>query len=255
MIHGPFAMVARSVLNDKRMTMRAKGLFAYLYSKPPEWDFNYKRIADDHKESKNVVLVTIRELESLGYLVRQKLHTGRTLYHLTYDISLPEWKERLANMGIACAQNLLVGNSGTVSKIVSESNKDFANSEISGVFPHNSLNPAQGSVESGPPPIVTAAPPSKEERSKLQARFKDFYPFLAESLRKVADADIIPPPIPQARAAFNRVSKYTDDQIKEIIRSFCLTPIAKEHPTVNAALSTASINRWIMSNRKSRYFQ
>lgn len=81
----PFTQVANCVLNDPNLTARAKGLFAYLYSKPDDWDFNYIRISKDHKESKNTILSAIHELEQYGYLEREKLPSGRMVYILTYD--------------------------------------------------------------------------------------------------------------------------------------------------------------------------
>jgi len=84
----PFTMVANCVLNDQRLSLKAKGLFAYLYSKPDGWHFSYKRIAQDHKEGERAILVALNELTQCGYLRRKKRNDGRMDYYLTYNPKL-----------------------------------------------------------------------------------------------------------------------------------------------------------------------
>lgn len=82
----PFAQVANSVLNDKNLTWEAKGLYAYIYSKPENWDFSAKRIADDSPfSSRESVERILNELEEAGYLKRSRLSSGKMNYFLTHD--------------------------------------------------------------------------------------------------------------------------------------------------------------------------
>jgi len=113
----PFTQIANSVLNNPEITARAKGLFAYLYSKPDTWNFNYIRIAKDHKESKNTILKTLKELESFGYLTREKLPDGRSVYHLTFEPNTKDRSEATEqpNTKIARDQNSQRPKLGTIS--------------------------------------------------------------------------------------------------------------------------------------------
>ena len=95
----PFTQIANCVLNDKKLTARAKGIFAYLFSKPNDWDFNYVRVAQDHKESKNTILKTIQELEKYGYLERRRLSSGRIEYFLNYEPVTKDWSEAKTKVG------------------------------------------------------------------------------------------------------------------------------------------------------------
>jgi len=83
----PFTQVANCVLNDENLSFKAKGIFAYLYSKPQDWNFNYKRISKDSSDGEDAVLSGLRELENAGYLIRRKLHSGRIQYEIMYDKS------------------------------------------------------------------------------------------------------------------------------------------------------------------------
>lgn len=79
----PFTQVANGVLNDARITAKAKGIYAYLYSKPDGWSFESKRISNDMKDSRDSIRSGIKELEEYGYLIRYKLPNGRMVYKIT----------------------------------------------------------------------------------------------------------------------------------------------------------------------------
>lgn len=83
----PFTQVANSVLNDKNITLQAKGLFAYIYSKPDGWDFSSERIARDCKNGIRAVKNILNELEEAGYLKRQRRKTGKMMYVISHNKS------------------------------------------------------------------------------------------------------------------------------------------------------------------------
>lgn len=82
----PFTQVANFVLNDPKISLAAKGLYAYLYSKPIDWDFSEQRIAIESKNSRTSVRTAIQELEENGYLTRIKQSNGRMLYSVTFRV-------------------------------------------------------------------------------------------------------------------------------------------------------------------------
>lgn len=125
----PFTQVANDVLNDRNLSMRAKGLFAYIYSKPDGWDFSYKRIAEDHKDGKSAVLSALKELEKRGCLKRQKMNTGRVEYFLTYEPSTENRSQASKpDTEIPYLGNTLLGKIGTISnkeaEVIKSSNKE-----------------------------------------------------------------------------------------------------------------------------------
>lgn len=81
----PFTQVANAVLNDKRLSWKAKGLFAYLYSKPNDWDFNGDRVTADGSDGRKAVFSGLKELEQGKYLKRSKQPDGRMVYEITFD--------------------------------------------------------------------------------------------------------------------------------------------------------------------------
>lgn len=74
---------AEAIWRDSSITMKAKGLFAYMKTKPPLWDFSCKRIASEMRDSIDAVQTAMKELEGFGYLNRMKLGSGRLIHTLS----------------------------------------------------------------------------------------------------------------------------------------------------------------------------
>lgn len=79
-----FAQIKNEVLQDRSLSWKAKGIFAYIYSKPENWDFAIDRISFDSQDGYDSTNTGIKELEEWGYLERIKLKTGRIEYQIRY---------------------------------------------------------------------------------------------------------------------------------------------------------------------------
>lgn len=80
-----FAQVSNSVLCDPKLSLKAKGMFAYFYSKPSTWNFSADRVALETKDARKSILAAMKELESAGYLQRKRLANGRVAYFLSFE--------------------------------------------------------------------------------------------------------------------------------------------------------------------------
>ncbi len=86
----PFTQVANEVLNDKTLSAKAKGLYAYLYSKPEGWNFSMHRIINDMADGRDSIANGLKELEDNKYLVRERLSNGRMDYKLSLIRKKPD---------------------------------------------------------------------------------------------------------------------------------------------------------------------
>lgn len=93
----PFTMVANEVLYNKNLSFKAKGLYAYLFSKPDTWDFSGDRIIMETVDGRKAIFSALKELETLGYLFRCRLSNGKMEYHLKHSANslLPKKDNRL----------------------------------------------------------------------------------------------------------------------------------------------------------------
>ena len=80
-----YAQIKNEVLTDTKISLKAKGLFAYLYSKPDDWDFSGDRMAKENMEGRKAIYAALKELEIEGYLSRTKKPDGKVVYHISFS--------------------------------------------------------------------------------------------------------------------------------------------------------------------------
>lgn len=88
-IDNNFGIAPNKLLNDEKISLKAKGLFVYIQSKPEGWSFSAERIALSQRDGLDSVKSAIKELEEHGYLIRQKRHTDLGKWEQTYNLCIP----------------------------------------------------------------------------------------------------------------------------------------------------------------------
>lgn len=69
----PYVMIDKFGLNDDRLSWKAKGLLAYLLSKPDDWQIYERELIKRSKDGRDAVRTGMRELEKYGYMSRRQL--------------------------------------------------------------------------------------------------------------------------------------------------------------------------------------
>lgn len=69
-----FVMIQNAALADERLSFKARGLLAYMLSRPPGWTTSAERLAAMAKDGRDSVRTGLRELEEHGYLTRKRTH-------------------------------------------------------------------------------------------------------------------------------------------------------------------------------------
>ena len=87
-IKDKFATTPNEILNHEELSLRAKGMFAFLQSKPENWQFSNDRIALQLKESSKVVRKVLQELEQFGLLKRSNRKKDEEGKWTGYDYTL-----------------------------------------------------------------------------------------------------------------------------------------------------------------------
>ncbi len=82
----PFAQIANIVLNDPNLTFKAKGLYAYMISKPDNWNFTIQSIASQVKDGKASIQAGIKELKESGWIKYYKYKNGSGVYWIRNDV-------------------------------------------------------------------------------------------------------------------------------------------------------------------------
>jgi hypothetical protein len=69
-----YTTISNFALNDSNLSLKAKGLWAYIMSQSDEWKINYRGLMSQLKEGQRSILGALHELEDAGYLIRGQTH-------------------------------------------------------------------------------------------------------------------------------------------------------------------------------------
>jgi hypothetical protein len=71
-----FTTVPNIIINDKTISLKAKGIYLFLISKPDNWVFSVDRIASQNSDGENSVRTALKELETKRFLKRVQINKG-----------------------------------------------------------------------------------------------------------------------------------------------------------------------------------
>lgn len=75
-----FTMIPNWLINNQSISLKSKGLFIFLASKPNDFSFSIERIAKLNKEGENAIKTALKELEAVGLLIRKKFKGNDGLF-------------------------------------------------------------------------------------------------------------------------------------------------------------------------------
>jgi len=93
-----FITISNSFLRDKRLSFKAKGLFAYMYSFDESWNFTLNSISKQQEEGVHSIRSAINELKTYGYIVYRKFSNGTGIYYLDDEPHLKKDEEIINNI-------------------------------------------------------------------------------------------------------------------------------------------------------------
>ena len=72
-----YTRMSNQHLKDKRLTLKAKGLMSVMLSLPENWDYTLRGLAAISKEGVDAISEAVKELERLGYVIRNRKRDER----------------------------------------------------------------------------------------------------------------------------------------------------------------------------------
>ena len=72
-----YVVMSNHPLRDKRITLKAKGLMAFMLSNKDDWDYTLVGLSKALKEGVSAIRSTVTELENYGYVSRRKLRDSK----------------------------------------------------------------------------------------------------------------------------------------------------------------------------------
>lgn len=72
-----YVTICTIALRDKNLSLKAKGLYAFMANLPSEWDYTIAGLVAVLKEGRDAVISAINELIENGYLQRYRVRTAK----------------------------------------------------------------------------------------------------------------------------------------------------------------------------------
>lgn len=87
-----YTQVPNEILQDNRISWKAKGILSFLMSRPNEWEFYMDEIKANSTDGKRALQSGIKELEEIGYLLRNPIYNKEKGRFFGWDwiLDLPE---------------------------------------------------------------------------------------------------------------------------------------------------------------------
>lgn len=126
-----FGTTPNHLLNDKNISLKAKGLYTFIQSKPSNWSFSAERITLQTKDGLDGVKTALRELEEHGYLTRRKFKNVKGQWDSEYALHVFSENGK-SHGGKTHVGKSNVGKPTNISNkdiVIKTSNKDTENSE------------------------------------------------------------------------------------------------------------------------------
>lgn len=86
---GGYVVIPNEVINDERLSMKARGILLYLLGRPPGWRFAAERIARvTPKEGREAILSGLKELSDAGYYRWTRVRVGGGRFAVVTEVAV-----------------------------------------------------------------------------------------------------------------------------------------------------------------------
>lgn len=86
--HEKYAVISQAMLRDSRLSFAARGLLAYLLSKPSDWTMQTEDLIAQSPAGRDAVYSMLKELETCGYLKRERVRDAKG--HVSWETTVYE---------------------------------------------------------------------------------------------------------------------------------------------------------------------
>lgn len=83
-----YSQISNFLLNDKDLSLKAKGLYSFMFSKPDDFNFTIRSLSKLLLEGQRSIMATLQELKDKGWVSYTKFHDGSGEYYLNENPNL-----------------------------------------------------------------------------------------------------------------------------------------------------------------------
>ncbi|WP_457747453.1 hypothetical protein [Sulfurimonas sp.] len=116
-----FTQIPNRLLNDDNLSLKAKGLYSYMQSKPEKWAFHLNGMQKQLKESRGTIISIINELVTHNYIKKIKIKKNGKQQVNQY-ILLADSNKQIPNVKVEKSESKNSTDSNTVNSNMCKSN-------------------------------------------------------------------------------------------------------------------------------------
>lgn len=132
-----YTVLSNHHLRNKEMSLKAKGLLSVILSLPDNWEYSINGFVAISKESKSSIQSTIKELEKLGYVTRERKQGSDGKFFYEYNVferpltEIPRTENPCTD--IPCSENMpqLNTNKSSTKELNTNTNNIYGDSKES----------------------------------------------------------------------------------------------------------------------------
>ena len=159
-IKANYGAVPREAMDGKHMSLKAKGLLAYLLCMPDNWQIYVSELANHHKEHKDTIAKAINELIDSGYVVREQVRENGRFRGYDYSVYDYQVTAKTVN-GKTISEKTVYGKSNT--------------NKIDSTKKDNTKKERESKKKNSPPPFI------EENRTALKKQIANVRKFTSVS--------------------------------------------------------------------------
>ncbi len=88
-----YTHISNELLEDSRLSYRARGIASFLLSKPDDWEIKIEYLMRVGVEGEKAIRTALHELAQYGYLMRARVREGDHIRTVTYIADYPAYLE------------------------------------------------------------------------------------------------------------------------------------------------------------------
>lgn len=115
-----FTVLSNDLIEDSRLSFKARGLLAYLLSRPDGWQTDAGRLASQGPDGRSAILAGLKELEKAGYLKRTRSQGERGRWSTACEVFDTPTGVRFSDVGSPAAGLPNAGQSASKTKTESK---------------------------------------------------------------------------------------------------------------------------------------
>jgi hypothetical protein len=123
----PYGSSPRKLLEDRNISLKAKGIYAFMECKSDGWNFTASSMSSQLKESRKTILVAMQELKATGWLTYHKNKNGSGVYELIGNYVITPKSEKVTKALQTHSPKTARCKNGTVQKTDCINKKDYSN--------------------------------------------------------------------------------------------------------------------------------